>query len=61
MSRQDYWVAVHEERDVEWRCPSCAPPQFESTRIEDPFKKDVAIPSLPLPDVFTPPLFESPH
>ena len=61
MSRQDYWVAVHEERDVEWCCPSCAPPQFESTRIEDPFKKDVAIPSLPLPDVFTPPLFESPH
>lgn len=35
MSRQDYWVAVHEERDVEWRCPSCAPPQFESTRIEE--------------------------
>ena len=61
MSRQDYWVAVHEERDVEWRCPSCAPPQFESTRIEDPFEEDVAIPSLPLPDVFTPPLFESPH
>ena len=45
------------------RCPSpsCALPQFESTRIEDPFKEDVAISSLPLPDDFTPPLFDSPH
>ena len=33
ISRQDYWAAVREENDLEWRCPSC--PLLESTRREE--------------------------
>ena len=45
ISRQDYWRAVREEEDLEWRCRSCFiydPPQFESTKDEEMIIEEMA-------------------
>ena len=33
ISRHEYWTAVREDKDIEWRCPLC--PLLESTRLEE--------------------------
>ena len=50
ISRQEYWTAVREDKDIEWRCPLC--PLLESTRLEEeadvtPLLFDSATPPVP--------------
>ena len=50
ISRQEYWTAVREDKDIEWRCPLCS--LLESTRLEEeadvtPLLFDSATPPVP--------------